>query len=130
MKESAIKALLAISAIFAPIQSMLATVLALIAVDLITGIWAAHKQKIKLTSAGFGRTITKSVVYLSSVCLGYLVQHYLMNDLIPVTNIISSYIGFTELISCLENINKIGGNNLLSTIIKKLSSENDNKQPK
>lgn len=129
MKLKLLNLFLVLAGVFAPIQSTLVTAAVLIAVDLISGLAAARKQKIPISSAGFGRTITKSFVYLSAICLGFIVQKYLMNDALPMVSIISSYIGFTELLSCLENINIIGGGDLLKNILDKLSSANAQNKP-
>lgn len=111
-------------AIFSPAKQVLGTVTALIIVDLVTGIWASRKQQIPITSSALGRTIAKSFVYLSAVCLAFLVQQYLTTDAIPCMHIVASFIGLTELLSCLENINIIGGGNLLKKVIDTLSSRN------
>lgn len=115
---------LVIISIFAPAKQVLATVLCLIIVDLITGLMAARKQAIPITSAALGRTIVKSFVYLSAICLAFLVQEYLTTDAVPCMHIVASFIGLTELLSCLENINIIGGGDLLKKVIDSLSSKN------
>lgn len=110
--------------VFAPAKQVIATVLFLITVDLITGLLASRKQNLPINSSVLGRTIVKSFVYLSAILLAFLVETYLTTDTIPCMHIVASFIGLTELLSCLENINIIGGGGLLKKVIDTLSSKN------
>lgn len=124
MKSHLINALAILAGIFAPAKAMILTSTVLITVDLITGILAARKQSIPITSAGLRRTVTKLFVYEAAILLGFLTEQYLTGPGIPVSNIVASFIGLTELLSCMENLNIIGGNDLLKSIIDKLGSAN------
>lgn len=119
--------LLALStlAVFAPAKAMILTSFALVMIDLITGVLAARKQGIPITSAGLRRTISKIFIYEIAIVLGFLTQHYLTGEAVPVANIIAGFVGLTELTSCLENLNIISGNELLATILAKIGSAND-----
>lgn len=128
MKSFLVNAGLTIAAIFAPAKEMMLTALVLILVDLVTGVMASRKEGSKITSAGFRRTVSKLLVYESAIALAFLAQHYLMNDTIPAASIVSGFVGLTELTSCLENINILGGNDMLKSIIKKLGSANQDDQ--
>ncbi len=124
MKDFLIKVCIVLIAIFSPAKQVLGTVMTLIIVDLVTGIWASKKQQIPITSAALGRTGAKSFVYLSAVLLAFLVETYLTTSAIPCMHIVASFLGLTELLSCLENINIIGGGDLLKKVIDTLSSKN------
>ncbi len=124
MKELLLKLVISLAAVFAPIQGVMISALTLILCDLITGIMAARKRGDKILSSGFQRTIVKLLVYEFAIALGYIAQHYLMLDTIPVANIVGSYVGLTELTSAYENINEISGGQLLKDIIAKLGSSN------
>lgn len=113
-------------AIFAPIQAALATVLALIIVDMITGVIAAHKRGESITSAGLRRSVSKLIIYELTLALCYLAEHYLIADALPVMKLVSGMIGLIELTSILENLNSISGTDLLKAIIQKLGSSNQN----
>jgi len=123
MKEVIIKATMILLAILAPAKAMLITALTLIMIDLITGVIAARKRGEPITSAGLGRSISKLLVYELALVIGFITQTYMLPE-VPVASIISGYIGLTECTSCLENINEISGNNLLKSIVDKLSSKN------
>lgn len=123
MKESILKLLIVIGSILAPVQPMLISAASFIILDLLTGVAAAIKQKEKLTSAGLQRTVVKLFVYGTVIVLGFVAQTYLVKD-IQIVNLITSYVGLTELVSIAENINILGGGNLLQSILDKLNSQN------
>lgn len=120
------EALLAtILAVFAPIKALIAVALILIGADLVSGILAALKKKQPITSAGLRRTVTKLMVYLAAICLGYLVEHYMVSDYLPISKMISGVISLVELKSILENLDVLNGSSLFKTVIEKLGSVND-----
>lgn len=120
--------LISISAVFAPIHAMLITVGVLIGSDLILGMVVAYKANEAITSAALRRTISKSVIYLMAVCLGFLVEHYLMGDVLAVSKLIAGTIGLVEMKSILENADIINGGSVFKALIAKLGSENDKLQ--
>lgn len=122
--------IIALVAALAPVGPLMAAVGALVAIDFCTGVWRAYKVKSPVTSAGFRRTVTKSVVYLVAVLAAFLVEHFLMADFIPVSKIVAGFIGVVELKSILENSNAILGYDVFKKLIKKLGSINDNWTPK
>lgn len=109
-------------AVFAPIRASLLTVLVLVLADLLLGIWAAWKRSEKITSSGLRRTATKLLVYELLLVLGFLAEHYLIGAAMPVMKIVSAFVGITELLSCVENLNSIAGGNLLASLLTKLNS--------
>jgi len=117
--------IIAILVVLAPAKSMVIASLAFIGIDLITGILAAKRRGDRLTSAGLKRTIVKVFVYESAILLGFIAETYLIMGVIPVAKIISSFVGVTELKSVLENIDEIGGGDLLKTLLKQLSGPNE-----
>jgi phage-related holin len=124
VKDWAVNVGLAILAVFAPAGGMMATALLLVMADLITGVLAARKQKKRITSSGLQRTVVKTFVYETAIILGFLTEVYLLNHSMPISNMIAGLIGLTELKSCLENIDIIGGKGLLKQVIGKLGSKN------
>lgn len=117
------KLFLAILAIFAPIKAALLTMLTLIGVDLITALLACKKAGEPITSNGLRRTVIKAAVYGTAIVLGFLTETYLTGDVMPITKIITGYIGLTELLSVLENVNELGNNNLLKKLLEKLNQK-------
>lgn len=113
-------------AVLAPAKALLISVGFLILADLITGIWAALKRGERIKSAVMRRTISKMVIYQLAVISGFLVETYMLEELLPVSKIVASVIGLVELKSILENCNYILGYDLFKTVIAKLGSDNDN----
>lgn len=123
MKSFLLKLSLSALAVLAPIHDMLAACLFLVLVDLITGIIKAVKAKESIVSSGFRRTLIKLFVYECAIILGFIAQKFLMNDSMPITNMISGFIGLTELLSVMENLNAISGGQLLKALLEKLNSQ-------
>lgn len=123
-------AALAIFAIFAPVHTVMATVGALICIDLISGIMAARKRKEPVTSAALRRTLSKMIIYQIAVISGFLAEHYMLGDSLPIVKLIAATIGLVEMKSILENLNDINGAPLFASIISSLGSKNDKEEEK
>lgn len=114
---------LVILSILLPIKPLILTVGLLIFLDLISGIWAAIKQKKPITSAALSRTISKLFLYNMSIIGGFFIERYLLEGMIPAAKIVASVIGMVEFKSFLENTNAIIGVDLTQEIIARLSSK-------
>lgn len=129
MKETLLKhleaILISLLAVFAPIKGVLAVTGFLIAADLISGILAAKKRNEKINSAGLRRTLSKCLVYNLAVISGFLVETYMISELLPISKLIAGVIALVELKSILENLNTINGTDIFKTIINNLGSKND-----
>ena len=125
MKQFFSDLLVAALATLAPIKPVIITVGILIVSDLVTGVWAAKKRKEQISSAALGRTVSKMVVYQTAVITGFLLQKYLLNEAVPVVNIIGGVIGMVEFKSFIENANVIVDGDIMKEILKKLGSKND-----
>ena len=124
MRDWALNLILAILAVFAPAKAMILSSIVLIACDLVTGLLAARKTGIKITSAGLQRTLIKLFVYESAILLAFITEVYLLDSAIPASKVVAGLVGITELKSCLENLNIISGQDLLKAAIDKLGSKN------
>lgn len=121
-----LEALLAsIIAVFAPITMVIVTTGILVFADLLSGIIAARKRGEKINSGGLRRTVTKTLVYLSAICIGFLVEKFMIGDFISVSKIVSGLIAAVETKSILENLDTINGKPVFRTLIEKLGSIND-----
>lgn len=124
MKEWLIKGLIVICSIFAPIQSMLITCGVLIIADMITGMIAAKKRKENIQSAEMRRSISKFVVYQIAIMSAFLLETYMLSNLVPVSKIVAGVIGMVEFKSILENASTIAGQDILKMVMDKLGSKN------
>jgi hypothetical protein len=125
VKDWLIGATLSILGVFAPIKELIVVTIVLILVDLVTGILAARKKQQQISSAGIRRTFTKFTVYLTGICIGWLVEHYMLEGFIPVSKIAAGLISIIEAKSVFENLDVINGNPIFTALIKKLGSVND-----
>lgn len=112
--------LLALIAVFLPIQAIILTVLALTTADLVTGVIAAKKRGEKVTSRGLRRTPMKFLAYALGCCCAFLCETYLTGSLIPVLKMLTTIIGLTEMKSIYENLDSISGGQLFKQVIDKL----------
>ena len=116
--------LISLLAVFAPIQAVMITVGALIFGDLILGMWAAKKRGEQITSAAMRRTVTKMFVYQLAIMTGFLLEFYIMGEILPIAKLVAGVIGMVEFKSLLENATAITGTDF-KDLIKKLGSKND-----
>ena len=115
---------ISICAALAPIKAVMITVGILIVADLITGVIAARKRNEKISSARLRDSISKCLIYQTAIITGFLVQNYIMDDVIPIVKIVGSAISMVELTSLYENLNTISGTNIFKEIIDRLGSKN------
>lgn len=105
-----------------PIQKFLTFTIMLLFCDMITGIILARKQKIKITSSGFRRTINKMIVYFICILMGEGMRVVFM-PMVPVTHVVAFTISITELKSIYENAEEYTGVPFWKAIKDKLKME-------
>lgn len=115
--------LLSIATVFAPIKSVIITAGILVIADLVLGIMAARHRKEPITSAGFRRSITKVFIYEIAIMLAYITETYLTGPDVPVSKIVSGFVGITELKSVIENLNELSGDSIFKLLVDKLSDK-------
>ncbi len=116
--------LLSILSVFVPIKAAMITVAILIVCDLFVGIWAAAKRGEKITSSGLRRTLSKIIIYELGLAIGFLLETYLLDNILPVSKIIGGMIGIIEFKSISENLDAISGEPLFKSIAAKIGSAN------
>lgn len=116
--------LISLAAVFAPIKSVLLVTEFLILADLISGVLAAKKRGEKITSAGYQRSVVKFLVYNLATITAFLIETYLVENVFPITKIVSSIIGVTEGLSIFENLNSINGTDIFKQVLSILGSKN------
>ncbi len=103
----------------APLNGVLTTIMFLIVVDFITGVYASFKAKKPITSHKIEHTISKFFIYNLVVISAYFIERHIVNE-VPFLKIISGFIAVTEIKSILENYNKIYGVNPFKVLISVL----------
>lgn len=106
-----------------PIQPYLIFMILAIICDTITGIMAARKQKITITSRGIWRTIEKIVIAGVAICISEAFRVVFLPD-IALTAGVALVIAIAEMKSIFENYKAITGVDLLSHFMEKISKLN------
>ena len=118
MKELLTNMAIAVLAVLAPIQSVMIVVAVLIGADFVTGIMKAYKLKEPITSRAMARSIYKMLSYQLLVITGFLMEKYLIQDILPVTKMLAGLIGITEFKSIAENVAAMTGLDIKSITAK------------
>jgi amino acid transporter len=117
--KNLIQFIVLISSIISPLYPLMIVTGILILTDTAIGVYAAFKAKEAISSRRFGNVISKMVLYQISLISGFLVETYVLDNIIPMTRVIAGVITFTELFSILENVSKIT-NSPIGEKIKKI----------
>lgn len=124
MKQWLISIGLSLLAVLAPIKALLIAVGFLIFADTVSGILAARKRGEKISSAKLRGVVTKAFVYQICVISGFIMEKYIIDDVLPVSKIIAGAIAAVEFRSLLENSECILGYEVFEEIKKRIGSPN------
>jgi len=113
-----------VSSFFLPIVGILILIGVSVIVDTITGIWKSYKLKTKVTSRRLSAIISKILLYEVTIMLFYLIDFYLVNDIVLVffsvellvTKILALVLVSIEVISINENIKSVNGLDIWSSL--------------
>lgn len=125
MKDYLTSLAVSIVASLAPAKELFAVALALIFIDLITGILAARKRGEQIKSAGIRRTVSKFCIYMTAIAVGFWIESIMLKGFLPVSNIAAGLISLVEGKSIFENLDVLNGSPIFKSLIKKLGSVND-----
>ena len=113
-----------VSSFFLPIYGILILIFFCIVFDTITGIWKAKKTKTKVTSRRLSAIISKILLYETTVMLFYLMDYYLLNDIVMTffsielltTKILALVLVSVEIVSINENYKAVKGIDLWASL--------------
>ena len=108
--------LLASLAVFLPIKELMLTIGFLVAADMVVGIWKALKLKQRIRSRRMSDTITKLLLYQIAIMSGFLIESFIIAELIPITKLVATVIAVIEFKSIIESIESVTGKDLWSKI--------------
>ena len=128
-----------LGAFFMPIYGLMFLIGFAIFVDTVTGIWKAKKLKQPITSRKLSRVISKMLLYEITVILFYLIDYFILNDIIltffsvplMLTKMLSLVLVSIEVVSINENYKAVKGIDLwisaknLITRAKELKNDAD-----
>jgi hypothetical protein len=136
IKQYIIQLLAVIGSFFLPISGILFLIGFAIVIDTITGVWRAKKLGIPITSRGLSAIISKLMLYEVAVIGFYLIDFWILNDIILVffsiplmlTKILSLVLCSIEVISINENIKAVKGLDLWASLKNLLQRSKEIKQ--
>jgi len=113
-----------ISSFFMPISGILILIGVSVIVDTITGVWKSRKMKTPITSRKLSAVISKILLYEVTVMLFYLIDYYIINDIVLtffsvellITKILALVLVSIEVISLNENIKAVKGIDLWTSL--------------
>jgi len=103
-------------AVFLPIKELMLTIGFLVAADMVVGIWKALKLKQRIRSRRMSDTITKLLLYQIAIMSGFLIESFIIAELIPITKLVATVIAVIEFKSIIESIESVTGKDLWSRI--------------
>ena len=103
-------------AVFLPIKELMLTIGFLVGADLVVGVWKAIKTGQRIRSRRMSDTITKLLLYQLAIMSGFLIETFIISELIPVTKLIATVIAIIEFKSIIESIESVTGKDLWSKI--------------
>lgn len=89
-------------------QKALIALFVLMCADCITAIWAAYKTGTQIKSAKVFRTPVKIVIYFGLIYMAHITEYAFPTLLGVLDETVIAFCVITELISIMENINKLG----------------------
>jgi hypothetical protein len=103
-------------AVFLPIKELMLTIGFLVSADLVVGLWKAIKTGQRIRSRRMSDTVTKLLLYQLAIMSGFLIETFIISELIPVTKLIATVIAIIEFKSIIESIEAVTGKDLWSKI--------------
>ena len=116
---------LACMSIFLPIRELMLTIGFLVGADMVVGIWKALKTGQKIRSRRMSDTITKMLLYQLAIVSGFLIEKYIITDILPIAKLIGSVIAIIEFKSIVESIESVTGQNLWTKIKEVIGRKSD-----
>jgi hypothetical protein len=107
---------LASLAVFLPIKELMLTIGFLVASDMLVGIWKALKLKQRIRSRRMSDTVTKLLLYQIAIMSGFLIETFIISELIPITKLVATVIAVIEFKSIVESIESVTGKDLWSKL--------------
>ena len=118
------KLIAAIIFVMSPITPVLLAVTALICIDFGTGLWAAYKNNVPITSRKMGETVAKLILMNIGVIAAFITETYIIPE-IPLVKILAGFVALVELQSIFENAFKATGNDIFRSVKEIISRKKD-----
>ncbi len=109
-------------AILSPVYAVMGTIVFLIIVDFVTGVFVTYKKKKQLRTVHIVHATSKVVIYNLVVLSAFLLEQFIIDE-VPFLKIISGFIAVFEIKSIMQNFDVIYGVNLYKVILKALNNK-------
>lgn len=119
MKEKLLLITAACWAVIAPIHTLVYAVLVLVGVDLLTGLWKAHRTKETISSRRLRESLAKTIGYMLALIAGFACDRILGTDDPTIARVAGISVALIELTSVAENLKAVGID-VLGTVIDRL----------
>jgi hypothetical protein len=113
-------------AYFLPIRPLIYAVLFLFFMDWVLGVWRSVKNRRKLTSYRFRKSVSKITTYIICIMSTWVMQKTFLPDWVPIAHLAAGYIAWTELVSIYENASDISNKELIKNLLALLKKNFDN----
>ncbi len=117
--------LLASLSILLPIKELMLTVGFLVGADLVVGIWKALKLKQRIRSRRMSDTVTKLLLYQVAIISGFLIEKYVITEMLPVAKLVGTVIAIIEFKSIIESIEAVTKQDIWSRIKALIGRKSD-----
>lgn len=107
---------LAVLTVFLPIKELMLTIGFLVGADMVVGIWKALKTGQRIRSRRMSDTITKLMLYQLAIMSGFLIETFIISELLPITKLVATVIAIIEFKSIIESIEAVTGKDLWSKL--------------
>ena len=119
LKEKILLAVAAAWAVLMPIHTLVYAVLALVSMDLLTGLWKAYKAKEPITSHKLRESLAKTIGYMLALLAGFACDRILGTEDPTVARVAGVSVALIELTSINENMRAVGVD-VLGAVIDRL----------
>lgn len=100
---------IAITVVLTPVIPVVLSVGVLVMTDFIFAIYVAYKIGVKITSNKMSKTISKLLLYTLTIICIFLLEKYVIIEVLPITKIAGTFISIIEIKSLDENFNLLFG---------------------
>lgn len=119
LKEKVLLAIAAAWAVVTPIHTLVYAVLALVGMDLLTGLWKAYKASEAITSRRLRESMAKTIGYMLALVAGFACDRILGTEDPTIARVAGVSVALIELTSINENMRAVGVD-VLGAVIEKL----------
>lgn len=117
--------LLASLSVLLPIKELMLTVGFLVGADLVVGIWKAMKLKQRIRSRRMSDTVTKLLLYQVAIISAFLIEKYVITDMLPIAKLVGTVIAIIEFKSIIESIEAVTKQDIWSRIKALIGRKSD-----